>query len=77
MNDLENVLPFLIIGFVYVLTQPDETIAKWVFRVGAISRLAHTVVYALVVLPQPARGIAFWGTLIPMIYMCIVILSSF
>lgn len=59
MNDLENILPYFVIGFFYILTNPDPLIAVNLFRTVAVSRIAHTLVYAVVVIPQPARAIAW------------------
>ncbi|XP_045184457.2 microsomal glutathione S-transferase 1-like [Mercenaria mercenaria] len=59
LNDLENVLPFVLIGFFYVLTGPDVGSATLHFRLFAGFRLLHTIVYMFVV-PQPSRAIAFF-----------------
>ncbi|XP_053678846.1 microsomal glutathione S-transferase 1-like [Anopheles nili] len=59
-NDLENILPFFTIGLLYMLTNPEPFIAINLFRVVAICRILHTLVYAVVVIPQPARGLS-WG----------------
>ncbi|XP_041368245.1 microsomal glutathione S-transferase 1-like [Gigantopelta aegis] len=58
LNDLENVIPFVLIGLLYVATGPSLSSALLHFRLFAGSRLAHTVVYLLAV-PQPARAILF------------------
>jgi glutathione S-transferase len=60
LNDLENILPFFIIGLLYTLTNPSPYIAKTLFMTVAIARIVHTLVYAVVVIPQPARGLS-WG----------------
>ncbi|XP_055597936.1 microsomal glutathione S-transferase 1-like [Uranotaenia lowii] len=59
LNDLENITPFLAIGFLYLLTGPSATVAINLFRLVGISRIVHTLVYAVFVIPQPARGIAW------------------
>ncbi|XP_065083913.1 microsomal glutathione S-transferase 1-like [Ochlerotatus camptorhynchus] len=59
LNDLENILPFFVIGFFYILSNPNPFIAVNLFRAVAVSRIAHTLVYAVVVIPQPARAIAW------------------
>ncbi|XP_058127624.1 microsomal glutathione S-transferase 1-like [Anopheles ziemanni] len=59
-NDLENILPFFTVGLLYMLTNPSPFIAINLFRAVAISRILHTIVYAVVVIPQPARGLS-WG----------------
>lgn len=58
-NDLENILPGFLIGLVYVLINPAAGFATLLFRVAAIARIAHTIVYAIVVVPQPARVLSF------------------
>lgn len=77
MNDLENLTPFFVIGFLYVLTDPQQFLAINLFRVVAISRIAHTLVYAVFVIPQPARALAFLGGLAPTIYMAISVILAF
>ena len=74
---MECVLPYLIIGYLYTLTNPDVVLALWLYRVGAIARIIHTLVYVVVILPQPARGISFWGTNGILIYMAIAVVSYF
>uniref|UniRef100_A0A182LW85 Microsomal glutathione S-transferase 1 n=1 Tax=Anopheles culicifacies TaxID=139723 RepID=A0A182LW85_9DIPT len=59
-NDLENILPFFTIGLLYMLTNPEPFIAINLFRAVAVARIIHTLVYAVVVIPQPARGLS-WG----------------
>lgn len=57
-NDLENVLPFVLVGLLYSLTGPDLSWALLHFRVFTGARLFHTVAYVLV-LPQPSRGLSW------------------
>lgn len=57
-NDLENCLPFLMVGFFFVLTNPDAYIAINLIRGAVIARLVHTLVYAIIP-TQPARGISW------------------
>ncbi|KAA0720917.1 Microsomal glutathione S-transferase 1 [Triplophysa tibetana] len=57
-NDLENIIPFVVIGLLYALTGPDLYTALLHFRVFVGSRFIHTVSY-LVALPQPSRGLAW------------------
>jgi len=59
-NDLENILPFLIVGYLYVLTNPSVWFATLLFKIAAIARFVHTVVYAVVVIPQPARALSWF-----------------
>jgi len=56
-NDLENILPFLVIGFLYVLTGPSYAVAWWLFVLFTISRVLHTAVYIAGL--QPWRTVFF------------------
>ncbi|XP_053658688.1 microsomal glutathione S-transferase 1-like [Anopheles marshallii] len=68
-NDLENIPLFFVIGFLYMLTNPAPFLAVNLFRAVAVSRIIHTLVYAVVVIPQPARFLAFTGAMAPISYM--------
>uniref|UniRef100_A0A0K8WBY3 Microsomal glutathione S-transferase 1 n=1 Tax=Bactrocera latifrons TaxID=174628 RepID=A0A0K8WBY3_BACLA len=68
-NDLENILPFFIIGFLYVLIDPIPALAINLFRAVGIARIVHTIVYAVVVVPQPSRALAFFVALSATVYM--------
>ncbi|ESO84932.1 hypothetical protein LOTGIDRAFT_196152 [Lottia gigantea] len=57
-NDLENNIPFLLIGLLYVASEPYENVALYLFRTFAAARLLHTVAY-LTPLPQPTRALCF------------------
>lgn len=57
-NDLENVIPFLVVGLLYALTGPPLNSALLHFRVFVGSRFFHTVAY-LTPLPQPSRALSF------------------
>ncbi|XP_004536911.1 microsomal glutathione S-transferase 1 [Ceratitis capitata] len=59
-NDLENIIPFFVIGFLYVLTDPIPGLAINLFRAVGIARIVHTIVYAVFVVPQPSRALAFF-----------------
>jgi len=58
LNDLENVYLFVLLGLLYSLTGPSATIALWHFRIFAVSRVAHTIVY-LGEVPQPSRALTW------------------
>ncbi|XP_067640990.1 microsomal glutathione S-transferase 1-like [Eurosta solidaginis] len=70
-NDLENILPFFVIGFLYLLINPDAKLAINLFRACAISRIVHTFVYAVVVIPQPSRILAFLVCALATTYMAL------
>ncbi|UJR15177.1 hypothetical protein I4U23_002138 [Adineta vaga] len=56
LNDIENIVPFVLVGLMYIGTNPDRDIALWHFRIFFISRVLHTLTYQLA-LPQPSRFI--------------------
>merc|ERR1711997_487102 len=58
-NDIENILPFLILGFLYIFTNPAYSTALLFFRLFVGARILHTIVY-LMVIPQPARALCFF-----------------
>lgn len=45
LNDIENIVPFVLVGFFYVATNPHRDVAYWHFRVFFLSRVVHTVCY--------------------------------
>ncbi|XP_029350811.1 microsomal glutathione S-transferase 1-like [Echeneis naucrates] len=57
-NDLENIIPFVVIGLLYALTAPELSTALLHFRVFAGSRIFHTIAY-VGALPQPSRGLSW------------------
>ncbi|XP_063431527.1 microsomal glutathione S-transferase 1-like [Mytilus trossulus] len=59
-NDIENIIPFVLIGCFYCMTGPSPFIAGLHFRLFAACRIFHTIAYRFVI-PQPARFIAFLG----------------
>ncbi|XP_071987976.1 microsomal glutathione S-transferase 1 [Engystomops pustulosus] len=59
LNDLENIVPFVGVGLLYALSNPDLSTALLHFRVFAASRVLHTISY-LVPLPQPSRALTFF-----------------
>ncbi|XP_037070080.1 microsomal glutathione S-transferase 1-like [Pollicipes pollicipes] len=56
-NDLENILPFLILCPIYLATGPTVWVATNVIRTFGIARIAHTVLYLNEV--PGVRGLAF------------------
>lgn len=60
LNDLENILPYLFAGLFYVLTNPSASQAMFLFKLAALARIAHTFVYTVIVIPQPARAITWF-----------------
>src|SRR5262249_60531210 len=52
-NDLENILPFLAVGFLYALTGPSPFAARVYFLGFLAARLLHTVFYIAALHPPP------------------------
>jgi len=77
LNDLENIPPFIIVCFGYLLTIPNVYIATNLIRLFVASRIIHTIVYAVVVLPQPARGLSWFAGFATTVYMAVQVILSF
>ncbi|CAG5121304.1 unnamed protein product [Candidula unifasciata] len=60
LNDLENVVPFALLGLLYVTTGPSLDTANLYFRIFTASRFIHTFAY-LFAIPQPTRALAFYA----------------
>ena len=45
LNDIENVVPFVLIGLAYVACNPSAGAALWHFRIFFFSRILHTFSY--------------------------------
>ncbi|CAF1416926.1 unnamed protein product [Adineta steineri] len=58
LNDIENIIPFVLIGFCYIACNPNATLALWHFRIFFFSRLFHTFAYQIPI-RQPSRALAF------------------
>ncbi|XP_068628294.1 microsomal glutathione S-transferase 1-like [Battus philenor] len=59
LNDLENIPAFWVLGALYLTTGPVAAWATLLFRVYTVSRIIHTIVYAVIPMPQPTRAIAY------------------
>ncbi|XP_076861168.1 microsomal glutathione S-transferase 1-like [Brachyhypopomus gauderio] len=57
-NDLENIIPFVVVGLLYALTGPDLSSALLHFRLFVGSRCIHTLAYVMP-LPQPSRALSW------------------
>ncbi|NP_001165930.1 microsomal gluathione S-transferase 1 [Nasonia vitripennis] len=58
LNDLENILPWVAITYVYLGTNPSTFLAGLLIRGFVLARVGHTLSYA-VYPKQPFRGISF------------------
>jgi len=76
MNDLENIPIFLILGLVYVTTDPTPWVAATCFRLFTFARYAHTYVYVIHIIRQPTRAICFFLGTIVNIFMAVNIIRA-
>ncbi|XP_044728190.1 microsomal glutathione S-transferase 1-like isoform X1 [Chrysoperla carnea] len=77
LNDLENILVYFLASYLYIFTNPSAFVAVNLFRVYTLARIVHTLVYAVIPLPQPARGFS-WGVGYGItIYMGVISLLNF
>ncbi|KAM9334842.1 microsomal glutathione S-transferase 1-like [Symphorus nematophorus] len=74
-NDLENIVPFVVVGLLYAVTGPELSAALLHFRLFAGSRIFHTVSY-VGALPQPCRGLSFMVGLLVTFSMAYRVLST-
>ncbi|XP_014239238.1 microsomal glutathione S-transferase 1 [Cimex lectularius] len=77
LNDLENIPVFFVAAYTYLLTNPNPWLAITLMRSFVLARFAHTLVYAVVVVPQPARFLAFMVGYGITAYMAVVSALSF
>ncbi|XP_060083362.1 microsomal glutathione S-transferase 1-like [Ylistrum balloti] len=75
LNDLENVITFVLIGLLYVSSGPDPATAVTYFRVFTGCRLLHTIAY-VGQLPQPSRALLFFGGLAVSMLMAVDVLRK-
>ncbi|KYQ53245.1 Microsomal glutathione S-transferase 1 [Trachymyrmex zeteki] len=59
LNDLENILPWFIITYLWLGTGPSPWLAKIFIRTFVLSRIAHTASY-IFLQQQPMRAITFF-----------------
>ncbi|RZF39691.1 hypothetical protein LSTR_LSTR012145 [Laodelphax striatellus] len=77
LNDIENIPVFMVAALLYIATNPAYFLAVNLFRIFTIARIIHTFVYAVVVIPQPARALSWGAGYAATIYMAVqVILFS-
>lgn len=70
---MENILPYFIMALIYICTNPSPLIACNLFRLAAVARIVHTLVYAVYPVPQPSRILAFATMLLITFYMAAVV----
>ncbi|XP_060885285.1 microsomal glutathione S-transferase 1-like [Labrus mixtus] len=74
-NDLENIVPFVVIALLYTLTGPSLSSALLHFRVFAGSRIFHTLSYVCA-LPQPCRALSWMTGMLCTLSMAYGVLGS-
>ncbi|XP_059181823.1 microsomal glutathione S-transferase 1-like [Centropristis striata] len=74
-NDLESVVPFVLMGLLYTLTGPELSSALLHFRVFTGSRIFHTISYVCT-LPQPCRGLSWIVGMVATLSMSYRVLST-
>lgn len=76
-NDLENNLLIILIAFMYLLTDPQPTVAINLLRIIVAFRCWHSLVYGVYPIRQPARSIGFLVPWPLMAYMGVMVLWRF
>lgn len=69
-NDLENIPAFLVISFVYLWVPVPAWTVQVLYYTFLVFRVLHSIVYAIYVVPQPARGLCFAIPFAILFYMC-------
>ncbi|KAG7198183.1 hypothetical protein KM043_005597 [Ampulex compressa] len=59
LNDLENIIPWFLITYLWLTTGPSVWLARILFQTFTFARLIHTLVYAIFP-QQPLRAISFF-----------------
>lgn len=59
LNDLENILPWTLITWLYLGTNPSYLIAANLIRAFVVARVIHTLFYAIYP-KQPFRAVSFF-----------------
>ncbi|XP_062929682.1 prostaglandin E synthase [Mobula hypostoma] len=74
-NDMENIFPFLFLGAVYSLMEPNLYVAHIHFLVFFVARLVHSIAY-LYALKAPTRSLAYSIGQIPCVSIALQILVN-
>merc|ERR1712012_592311 len=75
-NDLENILPFLVIGGFYLTTDPDLKTTRMLFRIFTVARILHTLAY-LNGVAQPTRFLSFLTGMGVNVFMVVSVASKY
>ncbi|XP_075761374.1 prostaglandin E synthase [Pelodiscus sinensis] len=74
-NDMENIFPFLFLGAIYSLLEPNPLLARAHFLIFCLGRIVHTVAY-LLQLKAPTRSVAYSVAQLPCFSMALQILFA-
>ncbi|CAM2103604.1 unnamed protein product [Caretta caretta] len=74
-NDMENIFPFLFLGAIYSLLDPNLIVARIHFLIFCVGRIVHTVAY-LLRLKAPTRSVAYSVAQLPCFSMALQILFA-
>ncbi|XP_006272348.1 prostaglandin E synthase isoform X1 [Alligator mississippiensis] len=74
-NDMENIFPFLFLGAIYSMLDPNPTVARIHFLIFLVGRIVHTVAY-LLKLKAPTRSVAYSVAQMPCFSMALQILFT-
>ncbi|XP_067398099.1 prostaglandin E synthase isoform X2 [Emydura macquarii macquarii] len=74
-NDMENIFPFLFLGAIYSLLDPNPIVARIHFLIFCVGRIVHTVAY-LLQLKAPTRSVAYSVAQLPCFSMALQILFA-
>ncbi|GAB0094415.1 hypothetical protein DMENIID0001_097110 [Sergentomyia squamirostris] len=77
MNDMENIYVFILVGWIYILTNPHQWLAMTLIKAFSITRILHTLVYAFAPIPQPTRFIFFIIGVTINVYMGVMVAKTF
>lgn len=75
LNDIENIYIFFIVSLCYICTGPSPFITKCLFSIFTFSRIIHTVVYTIFVIPQPIRGLTWLVGFMVTGYMAVAVIT--
>uniref|UniRef100_A0A182W8W2 Microsomal glutathione S-transferase 1 n=1 Tax=Anopheles minimus TaxID=112268 RepID=A0A182W8W2_9DIPT len=76
LNDMENILPYFIISFLYMFTNPSVTVAVNLFRLVAVVRICHTVFHVFIPVHK-FRGMAWATGFFTTVFMGVMIVLHF
>lgn len=75
LNDMETIYPFLFLGAVYSLLEPNLTVARIHFLVFFLARMFHMVAY-LLAFKAPIRSVSYTIAQVPCFSMGLQILYA-